>query len=38
VKPPRYRKCCVVEIGPVVLEGDINDLVAGDSARRAFLG
>ena len=32
------RKCYVVEVGRVVLEGDINDLMADDSVRRAFLG
>jgi branched-chain amino acid transport system ATP-binding protein len=32
------RKCYVVEVGHVVLEGDINDLMADDSVRRAFLG
>jgi ABC-type lipopolysaccharide export system ATPase subunit len=38
VKPPRYRKCYVVEAGHVVPEGDINDLMADDSVGRAFLG
>jgi branched-chain amino acid transport system ATP-binding protein len=32
------RKCYVVEVGRVVLEGDINELMANDSVRRAFLG
>jgi branched-chain amino acid transport system ATP-binding protein len=32
------RKCYVVEVGHVVLEGDINELMADDSVRRAFLG
>ncbi len=32
------RKCYVVEVGHVVLEGEISDLMANDSVRRAFLG
>jgi branched-chain amino acid transport system ATP-binding protein len=32
------RKCYVVEVGRVVLEGDVNELMANDSVRRAFLG
>jgi branched-chain amino acid transport system ATP-binding protein len=32
------RKCYVIEVGRVVLEGDINELMADDSVRRAFLG
>jgi branched-chain amino acid transport system ATP-binding protein len=32
------RKCYVVEVGQVVLEGDINELMANDSVKRAFLG
>ncbi len=32
------RKCYVIEVGRVVLEGDIHELMATDSVRRAFLG
>jgi branched-chain amino acid transport system ATP-binding protein len=32
------QKCYVIEVGKVVLEGNINDLMANDSVRRAFLG
>jgi branched-chain amino acid transport system ATP-binding protein len=32
------RKCYVVEVGRVVLEGQISELMANDSVRRAFLG
>ena len=32
------RKCYVIEIGSVVLEGDIKTLMSNDSVRRAFLG
>jgi branched-chain amino acid transport system ATP-binding protein len=32
------RRCYVVEVGKVVLEGDIDQLMANDSVRRAFLG
>ena len=32
------QKCYVIEVGKVVLEGDIRELMANDSVRRAFLG
>jgi len=32
------KKCYVIEVGKVVLEGQINELMANDSVRRAFLG
>jgi branched-chain amino acid transport system ATP-binding protein len=32
------KKCYVVEVGRIVLEGQISDLMANDSVRRAFLG
>ncbi len=32
------QKCYVMEVGKVVLEGDIKELMADDSVRRAFLG
>lgn len=32
------QKCYVIEVGRVVLEGDIKVLIADDSVRRAFLG
>ncbi|MBN2061348.1 MAG: ABC transporter ATP-binding protein [Deltaproteobacteria bacterium] len=32
------QKCYVIEVGKVVLEGDIKHLMADDSVRRAFLG
>ena len=32
------QKCYVIEVGKVVLEGNINELMADDSVRRAFLG
>jgi branched-chain amino acid transport system ATP-binding protein len=32
------NKCYVIEIGKVVLEGDVKELMANDSVRRAFLG
>jgi len=32
------EKCYVIEVGKVVLEGDIKELMADDSVRRAFLG
>ena len=32
------QKCYVIEVGRVVLEGDIKELMADDSVRRAFLG
>jgi branched-chain amino acid transport system ATP-binding protein len=32
------QKCYVIEIGSVVLEGDIKTLMSNDSVRRAFLG
>jgi branched-chain amino acid transport system ATP-binding protein len=32
------QKCYVIEVGSIVLEGDIKTLMADDSVRRAFLG
>jgi branched-chain amino acid transport system ATP-binding protein len=32
------QKCYVIEVGRVVLEGDMKELLANDSVRRAFLG
>ena len=32
------QKCYVIEVGNLVLEGDIKTLMANDSVRRAFLG
>ncbi|MBN2042009.1 MAG: ABC transporter ATP-binding protein [Spirochaetes bacterium] len=32
------EKCYVVEVGKVVLEGDMKDLMKNDSVKRAFLG
>jgi branched-chain amino acid transport system ATP-binding protein len=32
------QKCYVIEVGKVVLEGDMKELMANDSVRRAFLG
>jgi branched-chain amino acid transport system ATP-binding protein len=32
------QKCYVMEVGKVVLEGNLKDLMADDSVRRAFLG
>ena len=32
------KKCYVIEVGKVVLEGQISELMANDSVRRAFLG
>jgi branched-chain amino acid transport system ATP-binding protein len=32
------QKCYVIEVGRVVLEGDIKELMANDLVRRAFLG
>lgn len=32
------QACYVIEVGRVVLEGDIKELMANDSVRRAFLG
>ena len=32
------QKCYVIEVGKVVLEGDVQELMADDSVRRAFLG
>ena len=32
------KKCYVIEVGRVVLKGDIKELMANDSVRRAFLG
>jgi branched-chain amino acid transport system ATP-binding protein len=32
------QKCYVVEVGKIVLEGDMKELMTNDSVRRAFLG
>jgi branched-chain amino acid transport system ATP-binding protein len=32
------QRCYVIEVGKVVLEGDVKELMANDSVRRAFLG
>ena len=32
------QKCYVIEVGKVVLEGNVKELMANDSVRRAFLG
>jgi branched-chain amino acid transport system ATP-binding protein len=32
------KKCYVIEVGKVVLEGNVKELMANDSVRRAFLG
>lgn len=32
------KKCYVIEVGKVVLEGNINELMSNDSVKRAFLG
>jgi branched-chain amino acid transport system ATP-binding protein len=32
------KRCYVIEVGRVVMEGNISDLMANDSVRRAFLG
>jgi len=32
------QKCYVIEVGSVVLEGQVTELMANDSVRRAFLG
>jgi branched-chain amino acid transport system ATP-binding protein len=32
------QKCYVIEVGKVVLQGDVEELMANDSVRRAFLG
>jgi branched-chain amino acid transport system ATP-binding protein len=32
------RKCYVIEVGQVVLDGEITELMSNDSVRRAFLG
>ncbi len=32
------QKCYVIEVGKVILEGQIKELMANDSVRRAFLG
>jgi branched-chain amino acid transport system ATP-binding protein len=32
------QKCYVIEVGKVILEGDVKELMANDSVRRAFLG
>jgi branched-chain amino acid transport system ATP-binding protein len=32
------RRCYVIEVGRMVLEGEVNDLMADDSVRKAFLG
>ena len=32
------QRCYVIEVGRIVLEGDINEMMSNDSVRRAFLG
>jgi branched-chain amino acid transport system ATP-binding protein len=32
------RRCYVIEVGRVVLEGEVSELMANDSVRKAFLG
>jgi branched-chain amino acid transport system ATP-binding protein len=32
------QRCYVIEVGSIVLEGDINHMMSNDSVRRAFLG
>ena len=32
------QKCYVIEVGKIVLEGDIKEMMSNDSVRRAFLG
>jgi ABC-type lipopolysaccharide export system ATPase subunit len=32
------KKCYVIEVGNVVLEGDVKTLMGNDSVKRAFLG
>jgi branched-chain amino acid transport system ATP-binding protein len=32
------QRCYVIEVGKVILEGDVKELMANDSVRRAFLG
>jgi branched-chain amino acid transport system ATP-binding protein len=32
------QRCYVIEVGKIVLEGDINEMMSNDSVRRAFLG
>jgi ABC-type lipopolysaccharide export system ATPase subunit len=32
------RRCYVIEVGRMILEGEVNDLMADDSVRKAFLG
>ena len=32
------RRCYVIEVGKIVLEGEVSDLMANDSVRKAFLG
>lgn len=32
------QDCYVIEVGRIVLEGDIKDMMSNDSVRRAFLG
>jgi branched-chain amino acid transport system ATP-binding protein len=32
------QQCYVIEVGKIVLEGDINQMMSNDSVRRAFLG
>ena len=32
------QRCYVIEVGRIVLEGNIKDMMENDSVRRAFLG
>ena len=32
------QKCYVIEVGKVVLEGDMKEIMANEAVRRAFLG
>ncbi len=32
------QSCYVIEVGRIVLEGDIGEMMSNDSVRRAFLG
>ncbi len=32
------QRCYVIEVGRIVLEGNINEMMSNDSVRRAFLG
>lgn len=32
------QRCYVIEVGKIVLEGDIRHMMSNDSVRRAFLG